>query len=59
MRLGPGLSFSWRRAFGVSGLLGRFARTTGIPTSESGRQRKVGRLFLNLFRFGPRKRERG
>ena len=44
MRLGPGLSFSWRRALGVSALKGKIARATGIPTTRSGRQRKVGRL---------------
>lgn len=43
MRLGRGLTFSWRRALGVTGLLRRIANTTGIPTSRGGRQRKVGR----------------
>ncbi len=49
MRLLPGLSFSWRRAFGISALLGRFARQTGVPTSESGRERKVGRTLLQMI----------
>lgn len=40
-----GLSFSWKRALGISAAKGRFARATGIPTTRSGRQRKMGRLM--------------
>ena len=47
MRLGPGLSFSWRRAFGVSAFKGRIARRTGIPTTRSGLDRKIGRFFTS------------
>jgi hypothetical protein len=39
----PGLSFSWRRALGVSQAQARLSRKIGIPLSRSGRQRKVGR----------------
>jgi hypothetical protein len=39
----PGLSFSWRRALGVSAAQARLSRQIGIPFSRSGRQRKVGR----------------
>jgi len=39
----PGLSFSWRRALGVSQAQGRLSRKIGIPLSRSGRQRKMGR----------------
>lgn len=49
MKLAPGLSFSWRRAIGISGLLCRIARLTGIPTSENGWQRKIGRAMIRLF----------
>ena len=41
----PGLSFSWKRAVGVSSAKGKVARKTGIPTTKSGRQKKLGRLF--------------
>lgn len=44
MRLGPGLSFSLRRALGISAAKGRISRTLGVPLTRSGRQRKVGRL---------------
>ncbi len=40
----PGLSFSWKRALGVTRVKQEFSRATGIPTSRSGRQRKIGEL---------------
>ena len=40
----PGLSFSWRRALGVTSAKRKIARMTGIPTSRAGRQRKIGRI---------------
>lgn len=39
----PGLSFSWRRALGISQAQARLSRKIGVPLSRSGRQRKVGR----------------
>ena len=39
----PGLSFSWKRALGVTKAKRNFARMTGIPTTKSGRQRKFGK----------------
>ncbi len=39
----PGLSFSWKRALGVSSAKRRVARYTGIPTTRQGRQAKLGR----------------
>ena len=44
MRLGPGLSFSWRRATGVAAFKGRIARQTGIPTTRKGLERKIRAL---------------
>jgi hypothetical protein len=48
-----GFSFSWKRALGISAAKQRFARQTGIPTTQSGLERKVGRgiisLLLSLF----------
>jgi len=37
----PGLSFSWKRALGVSQAQAKLSRQIGIPLSRSGRQRKV------------------
>lgn len=48
-----GFSFSWKRALGLTAAKQRFARQTGIPTTQSGIERKVGRsllgLLINLF----------
>jgi hypothetical protein len=46
MRLGPGLSFSLSRALGISAAKARISRRIGIPLTESGRERKVGRAVL-------------
>jgi hypothetical protein len=39
----PGLSFSAKRAFGVTNAKRKIAKATGIPTTKSGRQRKIGK----------------
>lgn len=41
----PGLSFSWRRALGITRLKQKIARATGIPTTRSGRRNKFARMF--------------
>ncbi len=41
----PGVSFSWKRALGVTAAKQKFARATGIPTTRSGRQRKAARMM--------------
>lgn len=41
----PGLSFSWKRAFGVTKVKRKIAKATGIPTTKAGRQRKLGKLL--------------
>jgi hypothetical protein len=50
------LSFSWRRATGLSAFKSRIARRTGIPTTRSGMERKIGRVFTHwlLRAFGVR-----
>lgn len=47
----PGLSFSWKRALGVSKAKQQFARQTGIPTSKVGLERKVGSFIIKAI-FG-------
>ena len=44
-----GFSFSWKRALGVSAAKQRFARQTGIPTTKSGLERKVGKSILTML----------
>jgi len=46
MKLGPGLTFSWRRALGVTTARRRIARATGIPTTRGGLYRKIGRTIV-------------
>ncbi len=43
----PGVSFSWKRALGVSQVKRDIARATGIPTTRAGLERKVGRALIN------------
>lgn len=50
----PGLSFSWKRALGITQAKQKFARETGIPTSKAGLERKIGKMVLNAI-FGKRK----
>jgi hypothetical protein len=50
----PGLSFSWKRALGVTQAKQQLARQTGIPTSKAGIERKLGSLILNAL-FGKRR----
>ena len=41
----PGLSFSWKRAVGISSAKMKIAKVTGIPTTKSGRQKKIGKIL--------------
>lgn len=41
----PGLSFSWKRAFGVTKAKRKFAKWTGVPTTKSGRRNKLGKML--------------
>lgn len=50
----PGLSFSWKRALGITQAKQKFARETGIPTSKAGLERKIGKMVLNAI-FDKRK----
>lgn len=45
----PGLSFSWKRALGITAAKQRFARKTGIPTTRQGRHAKLGRSMMSLL----------
>lgn len=41
----PGLSFSWKRATGLSSAKGKLSRGLGVPLTRAGRQRKVGKAM--------------
>lgn len=44
-----GFSFSLSRLLGIAQAKQKFARTTGIPTTKSGMQRKIGASILKMF----------
>ncbi len=43
----PGLSFSWKRAVGITKMKRDFSKATGIPTSRAGLERKIGKAIIN------------
>ena len=43
VKLGPGISFSWKRAVGITKVKRSISKSTGIPTTRSGRRNKLGR----------------
>lgn len=47
----PGLSFSWKRALGVTSAKRKIAKATGIPTTKSGRHRKSRSLLGKMLGF--------
>ena len=47
----PGLTFSWKRAIGLTQLKQKIARQTGIPMSQQGIERKIGSTMLKKL-FG-------
>lgn len=49
----PGLSFSWKRAMGLTQVKRQLTRKTGIPTSKAGLERKVGSFIIKTI-FGKR-----
>ena len=46
MALIPGLSYSLKRAVGVTKLKQKVARATGIPTTKQGLERKIDSAIL-------------
>lgn len=51
----PGLSFSLKRAIGITAAKQKISRETGIPTTKQGLERKVGSMVLQAI-FGGKKR---
>lgn len=47
----PGLSFSWKRVLGITQAKQKIARQTGIPTTKSSIERKIGKMILKSI-FG-------
>lgn len=42
----PGLSFSWKRALGITQAKQQISRKTGIPTTKAGLERKIGKAII-------------
>ena len=45
----PGLSFSLKRALGVTAVKQKIARKTGIPLTKQGGERKIGGAIVKTF----------
>lgn len=45
----PGVSFSLSRALGIDKVKRQIARETGIPTTKSGLEKKIGRTVVNIL----------
>ena len=45
----PGVSFSLNRALGITKLKRRFTKETGIPTTKTGIEQKIGKALINLI----------
>lgn len=41
----PGLSFSWKRAIGITSAKRKIAKATGVPTTKTGRRNKLGKML--------------
>lgn len=42
----PGVSFSLKRAIGITAIKQKVARRTGVPTTKQGLERKIGGAIL-------------
>ena len=47
--------FSWKTFLGITGFKRNISRTTGIPITKGGIERKVGRMVLDIL-FGNSKK---
>lgn len=50
----PGVTFSWKRAVGITKLKQKIAREIGIPLTKQGIERKIGSSIIkgigNIFK---------
>lgn len=47
----PGLTFSLKRAFGITQTKQKISRNIGVPTTKTGLERKIGRILIKSI-FG-------
>lgn len=50
----PGLSFSLKRAVGISAVKQKISKKAGIPTTKQGLERKIGGTIVKSF-FGKKR----
>lgn len=54
-----GISFSLKRALGISGLKNKIAKKTGVPTTRGGLERKIGNAIVSAVTGGKKKKRKG
>ncbi len=54
---GVNLTISWKKLLGITKLKRWFTSKTGIPTTEAGIERKIGRWLIGLITGGNKKKE--
>ena len=47
----PGVSFSWKRALGITQVKREISKKTGIPMTKAGVERKIGHTIIKSI-FG-------
>lgn len=47
----PGVSFSWKRALGITQAKREISKKTGIPMTKTGLERQIGNVILKSI-FG-------
>lgn len=55
---GVNLTISWKKLLGITKLKRWFTNKTGIPTTEAGIERKIGRWLIGLITGGNKKEEK-
>lgn len=45
----PGVTFSWKRALGITKLKQKISSATGIPMTKIGLERKIGSMIVKMF----------
>ena len=55
---GVNLTISWKKLLGITSLKRWFTNKTGIPTTEAGIERKIGRWLIGLITGGNKKEEK-
>jgi hypothetical protein len=53
----PGVSFSWRRALGITGVKQKISRATGVPMTKNGLERKIGSTIIKMLTKGLNKKK--